>query len=68
MNTIAPAHRVSSDTESGDGGQAVDNRAESVWVEPPIPDDPREQRRIKHRLMALALAGPVARILSVLFR
>lgn len=62
--TVRPAIGV----DDGHGIHAVDRRTESVWADPQIPDDPREQRRIKNRLIVLAIAGPVAWLVSLLFR
>ncbi len=38
------------------------------WLEPPLPEDPREQRKIRTKLIILALVGVVAELISRLAR
>jgi hypothetical protein len=40
--------------------------AESVWPEPPLPAGPRDRRKIRNQLIVLALAGPVAYLISLI--
>jgi len=54
--------------ERDDGTHAADCNTDSIWPDPPIPTDPRDQRWIRNRLIVLAIAGPVARLVSLLFR
>jgi len=62
LRSIAPGIGSEAD-EAG----ALDRVRESSRPEWSIPDDPREQRRIRNRLIALALALPIARLLQLLF-
>ena len=39
-----------------------------VWVPPPLPDDPKERKRIGVQLVILALLGLLALILSAVTR
>ena len=36
------------------------------WVPPPLPDDPREVRKIRNQLVILALLGAIAIIISAI--
>jgi hypothetical protein len=36
------------------------------WVPPPLPDDPREVRKIRNQLMILALLGVIAMVISMM--
>ena len=36
------------------------------WVPPPLPDDPREVRKIRNQLIILALLGVIAMVISML--
>jgi hypothetical protein len=69
MTTIARPQTVRADigVDNGNGISVVDHRTESVRVDLLIPGDPREQRRIKNQLIVLAIVGPVARLVSLLF-
>ena len=41
-------------------------RDDARWVPPPLPDDPREVRKIRYQLIILALLGVVAMVISML--
>ena len=49
MSRIARPHSAQANirAERGDGTNAVDHNTDSTWPEPAIPDDPREQRKIR---------------------
>jgi hypothetical protein len=48
--------------------ESANRTDESSRGESSFPDDPREQRRVRNRLIVLALAVPIAQILWYLFR
>jgi hypothetical protein len=70
MSKIARPQRVPLDigVERDDGKNAVDCDTDSIWPEPPVPADPRDQRSVRNRLIVLDMAGPVARLESLLLR
>jgi len=70
MSKITRAQRIPPDigVERDDGRNAVDCDTDSIWPEPPVPANPRDQRWIRNRLIVLAIAGPVAWLVSLLFR
>ena len=70
MSRIARPQRIQADicVERDDWTHAVDCNPASILPEPPVPADPSGQRRIRNRLIVLAIAGPVARLVSLLFR
>ena len=55
------------DGSESEGTRPGDRIGESMRAEWPIPDDPREQRRVRNRLIALALAVSIAQLLRLLF-
>jgi hypothetical protein len=55
------------DGGEGEATRSGDRIGESKRAEWSIPNDPREQRRIRNRLIALAVALPIARLLRLLF-
>jgi hypothetical protein len=50
------------------GTSPGDRIGDSKRAQGSIPDDPHEQRRVRNRLIALAVAVPIAQLLRVLFR
>jgi len=70
MSRIPRSQRIQPDirVERDDGTHAADCNTDSIWPDPPVPADPREQRWIRTRLIVLAIAGPVAWLVSLLFR
>jgi hypothetical protein len=48
--------------------RSTDRIGESSHAESSFPEDPRQQRRVRNRLIALALAVPIAQLLWFLFR
>ena len=70
MSRIARPRSLQPDipVQERDRTGAVGRNTESTWPEPPLPDDPTEQRRVQNRLIVFALTLPVARLLSFLFR
>ena len=70
MSTHLRSRRI----ETGSDGGGMERRRESAdptddssRSESSFPDDPREQRRVRNRLIVLALAVPIAQILWYLF-
>lgn len=37
------------------------------WVPPPLPDDPREVRKIRNQLIILALLGVIATVVAMIW-
>ncbi len=70
MSKIARPQRIQPDicVERDDERNAVDCDTDSIWPDPPVPTDPHDQRWIRNRLIVLAIASPVARLVSLLFR
>ena len=56
------------DGSESEGTRPGGRIGESRRAEWSIPDDPREQRRVRNRLIALAVALPIAQLLRLLFR
>lgn len=68
MRTDLASRRIESISDSnGRERGSADCTDESGRVESSLPDDPREQRRVRNRLIVLALAVPIAQILWFLF-
>ena len=68
MRTHLASRRIES-IGDGNGRErwSADRTDESGRVESSLPDNPREQRRVRNRLIVLALAVPIAQILWHLF-
>ena len=68
MRTDLASRRIESISD-GNGRErgSADRTDRSGRVESSLPDDPREQRRVRNRLIVLALAVPIAQILWYLF-
>ena len=68
MRTHLASRRIESmSDENGRERRSADRTDESGRVDWSLPDDPREQRRVRNRLIVLALAVPIAQILRYLF-
>ena len=69
MRTHLESRRIESMSDgSGRERGSADRTDESSRVESSLPDDSRERRRVRNRLIVLALAVPIAQILWYLFR
>lgn len=68
MSTHLGSRRIESMSDGrGRERRSADRTDKSSRVESSLPDDPRERRRVRNRLIVLALAVPIAQILWYLF-
>lgn len=68
MRTDLASRRIESINDGNERERrSADRIDEPGRVESSSPDDPREQRRVRNRLIVLALAVPIAQILWYLF-